>query len=105
MPTVVGEWAIEIDFGQGEPRDYTLKISEEDDALGGVFISPRSGETKCDSVYFKEAAFGMKVTREVQSMDIEFVYKGKLKDDQLSGTVVPTGYEDQFSGTWTGKRK
>lgn|GEM_PF-650656 len=105
MPTVVGEWAIEIDFGQGEPRDYTLKISEEDDALGGVFISPRSGETKCDSVNFKEATFGMKVTREVQSMDIEFVYKGKLKDDQLSGTVVPTGYEDQFSGTWTGKRK
>ena len=103
--SVVGEWAIEIDFGQGEPRDYTLKISENEDALGGVFISPRSGETKCDSVSFKEGAFEMKVTRAIQGTDIEFVYKGKLNDDQLSGSVVPTGYEDQFSGTWTGKRK
>ncbi len=47
----------------------------------------------------------MKVTRAIQGTDIEFVYKGKLNDDQLSGSVVPTGYEDQFSGTWTGKRK
>ena len=103
--TVVGEWAIEIDFGQGEPRDYSLKLIEEADALSGVFISPRSGETKCDSVSFKDGAFEMKVTREVQSMDIEFVYEVKLADVHLSGSVVPTGYEDQFSGTWTGKRK
>ena len=103
--TIVGEWAIEISFGDADPRDYNLKLTEEDDALSGVFISPRSGETKCDSVSLKDDAFKMKVTREVQGMDIEFVYEGKLTDDQLSGSVVPTGYEDQFSGTWTGKRK
>ncbi|MFT4639876.1 MAG: hypothetical protein ACI8T1_003201 [Verrucomicrobiales bacterium] len=102
---IAGEWAIEITFGDQDPRDYSMKISEEGDALKGVFISPRSGETKCDSVAFKDDALEMKVTRDIQGNEIQFIYKGKLADDKLSGSVVPKGYEDQFSGEWTAKRK
>lgn len=104
-PSVVGEWAMEITFGDSEPRDYSLSITEADAGLAGTFVSPRSGETACDEVSLKDDAFSMKVTREIQGNEIQFIYTGKLSDGKLSGEVVPKGYEDQFEGTWSAKPK
>ncbi len=106
VPTVVGEWAIVIALG-GNERTYDLAISEDGEKLSGVFTSDRSDrEFACDSVSFEDGKFKANVTREVRGNDVQFVYEGTLSEDgSLSGTVVPKGYEDQFQGTWTGKRE
>ena len=102
--SLAGDWALDVTLADNT-RDYTLKITEDGDDLKGVFVSPRSGETNCDSVSFKDNAIEVKVTRAIQGTDIQFIYTGEFKDGNLSGKLVPKGYEDQFSGTWTGKRK
>ena len=104
-PPVVGGWVVTLQIGDNE-RDYALNIAEDDGALSGSMVSPRSGKYDLDSVSFGEGQLVLKVTREIQGNDIEFTYKGSLsEDDTLSGTFVPKGYEDQFSGKWTAKRK
>lgn len=104
-PSVAGEWELDMTMGEIE-RTYGLRIASEGDGLKGVLVHPSKGDLDCDSVTFEDGAFDLKITREVQGNDVQFIYKGKLSEDgALSGTVVPEGYEDQFSGEWTGKRK
>ena len=104
-PSVTGEWAIAVTRGEFE-RAYGLRIASEGDGMKGIMIHPTKGDLPCDAVTFEDGELVVKITRDVQGNDIEFIYKGKLSDEgALSGTVVPKGYEDQYSGEWTGKRK
>lgn len=67
---------------------------------------PRRGKYELDSVTYENGQLTLKVTREVQGNDIEFVYRGKMTEkDTLTGEFAPKGYEDQFGGEWTAKRK
>ena len=101
----MGKWNIVISLGDNE-RTYELAISEDGEGLKGVFTNDRNDrESVCDSISFEAGNLSAKVTRDVRGNEIQFIYEGRLSEDgTLSGTVVPKGYEDQFSGTWTGKR-
>ena len=102
--SVTGEWAIAVTMGEFE-RAYGLRIASEGDDMKGIMIHPTKGDLPCDLVTFEDGELVVKITRDFQGNDIEFIYKGKLSDEgALSGTVVPKGYEDQYSGEWTGKR-
>lgn len=104
-PPVVGDWVVTLQVGDNE-REYALSIAEGDGALKGSMVSPRSGKYDLDSVTFEEGKLEIKVTRDIQGNEIEFIYNGALgADGTLSGSFVPKGYEDQFSGKWTAKRK
>jgi hypothetical protein len=44
------------------------------------------------------------IDREIEGNNTTFVYKGKLAENKISGTVTVKGLEDQFTGTWTATR-
>ncbi|MEM7386559.1 MAG: hypothetical protein AAF514_16590 [Verrucomicrobiota bacterium] len=102
--SVAGDWDLKLTVGDNE-RDYVLTLGQEGDQYTGLVISPRSGEHKAKSVTFKDGELEMRAMRDYEGTEIELVYKGKLVEDQLSGTVVAVGYEDQFDYPWKATRK
>lgn len=100
---LLGKWKVEANMGE-QNLDYELRFEKNGTGLVGTLISPRSGEYKAKSVSFKDGAFEMQVDRQIEGNDVTFVYKGKYKNDGLSGTLQIKGFEDQFSGNWTAKR-
>lgn len=103
--TVMGEWVLDITLGDNQLTDYALKLFAEGDAVKGIFVSPRHGETPCQTISVENGTLSFSVAREIQGNPITFLYEGALTDDKLSGSLKAKGYEDGFSGTWTAERK
>jgi hypothetical protein len=102
---IVGEWALELSIGDNV-LESALTVTRDGDGFEGVYNSPRSGITECDRVTFSDGKLLATMSIEIQGNDVEFVLNAALDDgEELSGTMVAKGYEDQFSAQWTATRK
>jgi putative tributyrin esterase len=101
---VDGNWKLLVNLGD-QTNDYTLKILTAGEKLEGILVSPRSGEHKFQSVTWKDGKLHMEIIRDLGGMEIKFKYDGELTEKGLAGKVVPEGFEDQFSGTWTAEKE
>jgi len=97
---LVGKWKMEATLGD-TPRNYELRFAQAKDGLETVIVSERSGEHKCKTTTLKGDEVVMELDRTIEGNDITFVYKGKLADRRLSGTLAVKGREDEFTGKWT----
>jgi hypothetical protein len=98
-----GTWNVDVALAD-QKFDYKLRVERGDDDYQTTFISPRSGEHKAKSTKLKGDDVEILIDRELQGNNTTFVYKGKLAQDKISGTVTVKGLEDQFTGTWTASR-
>jgi hypothetical protein len=98
-----GTWKLELSLGDST-RDYDLKLSTTEGKLEAIVVSSRSGEHKAKSVTFQDNKLVFEVERELQGNNVTLVYTGQLAGEELSGTVVVKGAEDQFSGKWKAKK-
>jgi hypothetical protein len=98
-----GKWKMELSMADST-REYELNLSKTDGKLQATVVSSRSGEHKAKSVTYQEEKLVFEVEREIQGNNVTLVYTGKLSGDELSGTVVVKGAEDQFSGKWKAKK-
>jgi S-formylglutathione hydrolase FrmB len=101
---VDGSWKLLVDIG-GQSNDYTLRIRAAGDKLEGVLVSPRSGEHKFQTVAWKDGKLHMEILRNYEGQEIKWKYDGELTEKGLAGKVVPEGFENEFSGTWTAERE
>lgn len=97
---LIGKWKMEATLAD-TARSYELRFAQVKDGLETVIVSERSGEHKCKTTTVKGDEVVMELDRSIEGNDITFVYKGKLADGKLSGTLVVKGREDEFSGKWT----
>ena len=100
---LAGAWNLDMTLGDRN-FDYKLRIDKADDTWKTTFISPRSGEHKAKTTIIKGNDLEIVIDREIEGNNTTFVYKGKLADNKISGTVTVKGFEDQFTGTWTATR-
>lgn len=102
---LAGEWDMEMSYGDGDPRDYVLKIAEEASALKGTFVSPRSGDYPLESVKLADDQATFRVKRDFNGTEATLVFTGKLEKGAISGKVQIEGQESLGEGKWTAKRK
>jgi hypothetical protein len=96
---LAGRWKMKISVGQTE-SDYGLSLTAKEEKLDGVLISPRSGEHKAKLAEIKDGKLTLEVEREYQGNPVTLLYVAELKGEELVGTVVAKGNEEQFKGTW-----
>jgi S-formylglutathione hydrolase FrmB len=99
-----GSWKLVLNLGD-QALDYTLRIRGEGEKLEGVLVSPRSGEHKFQTVTWKDGKLHMEIVRTYEGMEIKWKYDGELTGKGLSGKVVPEGFENELSGTWTAEKE
>lgn len=100
---LAGTWNLDMALAD-QNFDYKLRIDKEGDAWKTTFISPRSGEHKAKTTTLKGNDVEIVIDRQIEGNNTTFVYKGKLAENKISGTVTVKGFEDQFTGTWTATR-
>jgi S-formylglutathione hydrolase FrmB len=102
--SLAGTWEMVVQYGD-EKLDYDLRLSAAGGKLEGVLVSPRSGEHKCAVVTWKDGGLHLEIDRDVEGMELRFVYDAKLSGGVLSGKISIKGLEDQFQGTFEAKKK
>ncbi|HAM70072.1 MAG TPA: hypothetical protein DCM86_00320 [Verrucomicrobiales bacterium] len=103
LAKLTGKWKLKITFGESE-SDYGLVIASAEGKPAATLVSPRSGEHKASSVSLANGKLTMEVQRELQGNQVTLLYTAELKGEELTGTVVAKGAEDQYKGTWKGSR-
>jgi ABC-type Na+ efflux pump permease subunit len=100
---LLGNWKVDVSLAD-QNVDYGLRIAKADGKLDVTLISPRSGEHKAKSATYKADELVMEFDRQYQGNSVTLTYRGKLKGDELSGTVTAKGFEDQYNGKWKAKK-
>ncbi len=102
-PTGNWEWA--IDGGDGNKLEFKASFKLEGGKLtGGVTRKPDGQEAKLEEAKFKEGEISFQYTREINGNKITPKFSGKLKGDEIKGTI-----ELEFGGEtrkfdWNAKR-
>lgn len=101
-----GTWTWSTPGRNGGPaRESTLKLKMEGEKLTGTVSGMRGGETKIDNAKLAGDEISFDVTREFGGNSFTAKYKGKIKDDTITGKVARVRDGQTNETDWVAKRK
>lgn len=103
-PTGTWTWSTPGRDG-GAARESTLKLKMEGEKLVGTLAGMRGGETKIDNAKVAGDEISFDVTRDFGGNSFTAKYKGKIKDDTITGKVARVRDGETRESEWVAKRK
>lgn len=102
-PSIVGTWEWALDVGP-EGEKAKMVIREKDGKLSAIITAPDGKKLPSEDLAVKDGRVTFTVRPEVGFVQIVMSHDGKLKGDEISGTVKITGGLMRKESKWQAKR-
>lgn len=102
-PSIVGTWEWALDVGpEGKPA--RMVVQETDGKLSAIVTAPDGKKLPSEDLAVKDGRVTFTIRPDVGFVQIVMSHDGKLKGDEISGTVKITGGLMRKESKWQAKR-
>jgi hypothetical protein len=102
-PSIVGTWEWALDVGP-EGEKARMVVEEKDGKLSAIVTAPDGKKLQSEDLAVKDGRVTFTVRPELGFVQIVMSHDGKLKGDEISGTVKINGGLIRKESKWQAKR-
>ena len=99
-----GTWKWSFTTQNGQTRETTLKLKQEEGKLTGTISGRENSETPIEEGKVEGDTISFQVTREFNDNKIVIKYKGKVEGDTIKGTMEFERNGESRSRDWEAKK-